>query len=455
VDTRVDPKNCGGCGQSCDPGKACEDGSCVVTCSAGASLCQGGCVDVTADPAHCGGCKLACPQGMLCSQGKCSHECFGGASACDGKCVDTHVNAKHCGGCNAPCASGQTCLKGKCVAACVGGLSECSGKCVDVDAEPAHCGGCDKACLVAQKCDSGLCCDAGKSNCKNACVDTAINSKHCGGCDKACGAEEICAAGSCSYKTSCLTLLKSDPTLSDGSYILDPDGPGGAAPFSAFCDMTTQGGGWTLVARFSNQDASNWMLDNGSWWYDKTSEAGTVGSPFVRGDMIGQGFWRVPASEMRVSRSDYPMGHTLMRTTGNCLGGKTFRAFITGFGDFKNGVVWGKDSVKGSCNASYSGYEKTFGFELVGKDGKIGGPDKVSFWSDWGGAEFKGNGAVIMFGSGGDVGGAAHGIGVTESDGASFATQFAGMGENDLGSSGAPQDLFLNDPGFDLDLYVL
>ena len=36
----------------------------------------------------------------------------------------------------------------------------------------------------------------------------------------------------------------------------------------AYCDITVDRKGWTLIARFSNNDNKNWMLDDGSWWYD-------------------------------------------------------------------------------------------------------------------------------------------------------------------------------------------
>lgn len=67
---------------------------------------------------------------------------------------------------------------------------------------------------------------------------------NCAGMDN--GTTANCSATKIPYAT-CLAIKTALPSSTDGTYQVDPDGVGGAAAFNTYCDMSTDGGGWTLA----------------------------------------------------------------------------------------------------------------------------------------------------------------------------------------------------------------
>jgi hypothetical protein len=267
VDTQNDPSNCGTCGMACPMGQVCSAGACGLTCAGGTTLCSGKCVDTQIDPANCGGCGMACSMGQICSAGACGLTCVGGTTLCSGKCVDTQTDPANCGGCNKPCPSGQTCSGGMCNLACVGGTTLCSGKCVDTQIDAANCGGCNKPCPSGQTCSGGMCslvCVGGTTLCSGKCVDTQVDLANCGGCNKPCAAGSTCAGGMCkttSPTASCEAILQAGMSNGDGNYMIQPDP--NQPPFQVYCDMTSDGGGWTRCFQLVNTAAAD--LNDNTW----------------------------------------------------------------------------------------------------------------------------------------------------------------------------------------------
>jgi len=271
---------CDGLDNDCDGLTDEDQGS--LTCGLGA------CLHVAA----------ACVQGKVqwCDplEGAVAETCDGQDNDCDGK-VDEGLGATTCGLglCHhtvANCVGGepQQCnpLQGAMPETCDGQDNDCDGK-SDEALGSTTCGmgvcqhtvdnckdGASQVCSPMEGASAETC-DGLDNNCDGM-VDEMLGSTSCGlgeclhevpncqdgqpqQCDPVAGSEAETCDGldndcdglvdeqACHYR-SCAALLQAKPGTADGVYSIDPDAAGPTPPMNVTCDMTMDGGGWTLVA---------------------------------------------------------------------------------------------------------------------------------------------------------------------------------------------------------------
>jgi hypothetical protein len=142
----------------------------------------------------------------------------------------------------------------------------------------------------------------------------------CGGgdCDDADAAIFPQQRGVCPLGTSCRDIFDRGRGLVDGEYTVDPDGLAGpVAPFDTRCDMTTDGGGWTLIGTVANDGTRRW---NSLGVFTDDTTFGAVGAWMV--NYKNPGWNKLVGEDLLVSNPDYHVGWT------GVVGDASFGSFI-------------------------------------------------------------------------------------------------------------------------------
>ena len=121
--------------------------------------------------------------------------------------------------------------------------------------------------------------------------------------------------------TSCSYIKKQSPSKQSGVYTVYPDGN---TATKVYCDMDTSGGGWTLIAKFSNKDSKNWVSKR-SVWKDGTSFGDTL-SLSENKDAKSKLWDTLKANE--IMWTDTKQIGKYLKTNNNCLNDGSLSTFF-------------------------------------------------------------------------------------------------------------------------------
>jgi hypothetical protein len=367
-------------GNACTADDACKAGTCKSTsmlscedddpCTTDSCSPADGCLH-TLNTAPCDDGNV-CTTGDKCSQGVCSGT---GQLPCDDGNPCTQDSCTPQAGCTAPpvqdglpCASPGICA-GTCVAGdCKEAASEiCDGKDNDCDllVDETGAAGCNEAWpdLDGDGFGAGIAsCECGTPEGFSATMDDCND----GDASVNPGALESCATAyddNCDGKNndgciyaSCKELLALTPGSTSGKYSIDPDGNGPNPPYPAWCDMSTDGGGWTLIGVAANSGGRKW---NSTSVFSDGTTFGSIDA--LTAAFKSPAYKHVPGKDFLVETTDYSLGYN------GLIDNKSFADFFAAKWPNSCASTWLHGTPDFTVNLAPE-QAKLFGFTLRGWD---------------------------------------------------------------------------------------